>query len=550
MKLKNLFSVGTCCILLASCSNDEPANNGNNNGVETQGTSYVNIAINLPTVSSSMSRADDQSNDQFYDGEASEYQVKKAYLVIFKGEGNGVESEAIVSGVYNIDNLKPWNMEGTEMDNVTSTAQTVAKIEEAPADNLWALVVLNDADAEEHFEKGKKFSELTLKPVEMDVMKNTNGFYMTNAPLYVNGGAQTLVKLNRNQIKATEAEAKAATAAEIYVERGVAKVTVTVPATASVTIDNKKYIPTIQKWALDVTNKTSYLVRNVSSFSTWKDFKSAMTTAKSGPRFYSEDSDRIYWAIDPNYDKQVLASATETVFNTVSENQINLDASAKGYCLENTFDVANQNQSQTTRVVFKASFAPEGGSPETFYTIGASSVIYNKEGMQNLVKAEAIKLFEDKKDGDKYTFATNTSVSATAGKHIIEVGDVTYDGNDLTAEEINALNESIGSINTYLNGECYYVARIQHFGQTYTPWTSTEPTYGLETNATLANNNYLGRYGMVRNNWYELAVNDIKTLGSPVVPETPNTPDDEKTYYLSFKVNMHSWAKRVQNITL
>lgn len=546
MKLKNLFSVGTCCVLLASCSSDEPANNANGNGTETQGTSYVNIAINLPTVSSSMSRTDDQSNDQFYDGEASEYQVQKAYLVIFKG---GTEAEATVSGVYNIDNLKPWNMEGT-IDNVTSTAQTVAKIEEVPADNLWALVVLNDADAGEHFEKGKKFSELTLKPVEMDVMKNTNGFYMTNAPLYDKGGATTLVKLNRNQIKATEAEAKAATAAEIYVERGVAKVTVTVPATASVTIDNKKYVPTIQKWALDVTNKTSYLVRNVSSFSAWKDLQSKMPTAKSGPRFYSEASERIYWAIDPNYDQQVKAEDTETVFNTVAENEINLNADAIGYCLENTFDLANQMQSQTTRVVFKATFAPEGATPETFYTIGASSVIYNKKGMQNLVKAEAIKLFEDKNDGDKYTFADNTSVSATAGKHTIEVGDVAYDGTALTAEEIEALNESIGSINTYLNGECYYVARIQHFGQTYTPWTSTEPTYGLEDDKVIANNNYLGRYGMVRNNWYELAVNDIKTLGSPVVPETPNTPDDEKTYYLSFKVNMHSWAKRVQNITL
>ncbi len=41
-----------------------------------------------------------------------------------------------------------------------------------------------------------------------------------------------------------------------------------------------------------------------------------------------------------------------------------------------------------------------------------------------------------------------------------------------------------------------------------------------------------------------------KHLGHPDIPEAPNTPDDENEYYVSFKVNVHAWAKRVQNVIL
>ena len=66
-------------------------------------------------------------------------------------------------------------------------------------------------------------------------------------------------------------------------------------------------------------------------------------------------------------------------------------------------------------------------------------------------------------------------------------------------------------------------------------------------------NNYLGRWGMVRNNWYEINLNSIKQLGMPVIGQlditTDDTPDDDKIVekWLSFKINILSWAKRVQD---
>ena len=42
------------------------------------------------------------------------------------------------------------------------------------------------------------------------------------------------------------------------------------------------------------------------------------------------------------------------------------------------------------------------------------------------------------------------------------------------------------------------------------------------------NDKYLGRYGMLRNNWYELNVGNVYGPGYPGVPPVdPNQPDDE-----------------------
>ena len=327
-----------------------------------------------------------------------------------------------------------------------------------------------------------------------------------------------------------------------------AKVNVTTSATLKneIEINNTTYQAKVLAWGLDITNLKSYLVRNVSDFDTWKAYA-------KGPRFYSDDSKRIYWAIDPNYtDGSAEEDYITANFNKISENDVTnaADVTAPVYILENTFDVANQMRNRTTRAIIKATFAPKDQEPETFYTIGSANTIYTKELMQTFIKGQAVHLLTGKNDASKYTFAPNTSVSNTAGAHSIGKQDIFYDGTVLTPEEVATLNDAIGTINTYKDGICYYVARIQHFGEKYTQWKPGDPTYGQDKDANAAANYYLGRYGAVRNNWYELQISDIKNLGNPTIPEAPDTPDDENYYYISFKVNIHSWAKRVQNVTL
>lgn len=77
-----------------------------------------------------------------------------------------------------------------------------------------------------------------------------------------------------------------------------------------------------------------------------------------------------------------------------------------------------------------------------------------------------------------------------------------------------------------------------------TPWTPGTG-YGIDNNA------FLGRYGVLRNNWYELSVNKVSGLGYPDVPEVkPTLPDDENDQYISVSVKILSWAKRSQKIDL
>ena len=58
----------------------------------------------------------------------------------------------------------------------------------------------------------------------------------------------------------------------------------------------------------------------------------------------------------------------------------------------------------------------------------------------------------------------------------------------------------------------------------------------------------MGRYGVLRNNWYKLTVNSVAAPGSPIVPEIPNENDDEESYYLQTTVQIMDWAVRGQKL--
>lgn len=120
--------------------------------------------------------------------------------------------------------------------------------------------------------------------------------------------------------------------------------------------------------------------------------------------------------------------------------------------------------------------------------------------------------------------------------------DIVTEINDKLGLKAGRPEEMVG-INTYYKGVTYYIARVKHFGS-LTPWKSGD-SYGTD-NAT-----YLGRYGMLRNNWYELQVGNVYGPGYPGVPPVdPNQPDDENEKYLSVSVKILSWAKRSDTVDL
>ena len=199
MNFKSIFSAVALSALMVGCSSDDieliPDNPTPDGGETTSG--YMNIAINLPSVGSHDSRAG-QKNDSFDDGLASEYAVTSAHLVLFNSDD---ETTAQVRGVFTFNDLKPWNTDAT-IENVTTSAKSVIKVDAPATQALGALVVLNDPKAEEHFPINRKFKDLFAEASVVSQAEMINGgkFFMTNAPIYKNTTGKTLATIRTNQI--------------------------------------------------------------------------------------------------------------------------------------------------------------------------------------------------------------------------------------------------------------------------------------------------------------------------------------------------------------
>lgn len=592
MKKTLLFSVALAGLMLGSCSSSDDLNGGGNNtGSNQNGSGYISLSLNLPTRSGSMSRAE---NDKFNDGLADEYAVKNGTLILFEGAN---EADATFAGAYTLKNLS-MNLVGTTDDNITTTTKITQKINSGLADGtkkFYAIVVLNNNETltvdetnatlkvnGEDFPSTKKISDLQNLELTKDASAfKTTGFLMMNAPLSsVKGGesAPTGAKISvastidKDHIYATEALAKANSSATIYVERALAKVDVTASKPTG-NLDDAPTVPySVEGWVLDNTNKKTYYLRNTSNSSQWLSLKTTSTVPTKPYRFVGDtpmESDvslyRTYWAQDPNYDAKPTVLSTD--FNTIGNYAPTAlkSLSDHDYCLENTFTVGQQNQDVTTRVIVAAKIS----SGSTFYVVNDNEKdLLNANGMKDAVKS---------------AFLNNTDVQAwikkdlktgeTIDENDLDVADITSAGNNkptitikstsatkytsgtlpVVDTKINAIMDGI-KVATYENGISYYPVRIKHFGDELTPWKSTEtPLPTVSTGAYPTDNqagNYLGRYGVLRNNWYNIDVQGIKKLGSPVVPEVTGDTDDELAAYISVKINVLSWAKRTQGATL
>ena len=590
MKKTLLFSVALAGLMLGSCSSSDDLNGGGyNTGSNQSGDGYVSLSLNLPTRSGSVSRAE---NDKFDDGLVDEYAVKNGTLILFEGAN---EADATFAGAYKLNNLS-MNLVGTTTDNITTTTKITQKIKNglsSGTNNFYAIVVLNnngtltvdDTNLKVNgvdFLSTNKISDLQ----NLELTKNasdfkTAGFLMMNAPLASEAGGahdpssatiSVASKIDKDHIYATEALAKANSSASIYVERALAKVDVTASKATGNLDDAPKASYSVEGWVLDNTNKKTYYLRNTSNSTEWLSLKTTSTVPTKPYRFVGDGPTeaagslyRTYWAQDPNYAAKptVLSTDFNTIGNFVPAALKSL--SEHDYCLENTFTVDQQKQDVTTRVIVAAKI----GSGSTFYVVNDNEKdLLDADGMKKAVKEAFLNNTEVQawiktglKDGKKIDEGDlDVTVASTAGNNAPTVS-VNATGNDkYISSSAPAMTTAITNIMktikvaTYENGISYYPVRIKHFGDELTPWKNGEtPEPTVKDGAyPLANQdaNYLGRYGVLRNNWYNIDVQGIKKLGSPVVPEVTGDTDDELAAYISVKINVLSWAKRTQGAIL
>lgn len=600
-------------LALGACSSDNVVDNGGSTPIDLSKGGFVKMSLNLPTDNNRGSRA------TLDDGLANEYGIKNAYLVLF--EGGDDENAATIKGAYAL-NSSNFEAVGDDPNHVTITKRIAfANDTKKPSDSnkhIYALVVLNNngmftVDGTTHtltfatnitpgdYATTANFANFSKAIASTNTDGTTpfasnvaiNGIFMTNAPLCTQpGGAtapgtdaaiKTLADVTSN-IYTTEAEAKSKPAAEIYVERAVAKVTVQNKTGELVANQNNaasKISYKLYNWAVDNTNKKSYIVRQYDK--SWNSINSNKVTAADANKY------RFVWdtPVNPNatetnkryrtafaQDPEYATTTDSTKYNQMANNASMTLKTTFGnehpqYCNENTFKVTAQNQDQTTRVVLGVQMSAPGETTygADLYTVnGNKEVVYTEasltERLKNILLQESdVKDWVAKHATDAsfdITFDTDKAGETTITKATFK-GKTTTPG--ATEEKLESfttkLDKALPNIVRYKGGVAYYAVRIKHFGDTDTPWNvegqgvKAGDNNNIYPSATGANIDwFLGRYGVVRNNWYDISVNKIQTLGDATIPAFTNDPDDVLENYISVSINVLSWSKHTQGADL
>lgn len=652
MTFNRFISATMAVALLAACSDKDPLGEGPDNGIgnpgENIGDGYVAVQINLPT--NVVSAAPRATNDNFDDGTPNEYRVSNGALLLFTAAPTVKEGEAVFKAAYDLNLESYWISKPDQSDNIT-TSNLVAVQVTNPAqtgEKLYGLVMVNflnvagigedntlqlkAADGSSTAFSGK-FSDLVNKISDCSFYTGSGtgatNFFMTNAPLSSvddktkpepeASNVTTLVDIT-DGIKRTRLEAENAPAGSFFVERAVAKATLSVTANNGLNVgtgENAVHFTADNiEWTLNATNTKSYIVRNMGELdyigyqSPNKPFRMVGNQKMGTTQIQPEvDLYRTYWCIDPNYDTYTEGDLTYKEDKTTTDF-VKAGSGNPLYCYENTFNVEHQLHQYTTQAIVKVQFKVEGAdAAATFYTINdRQDIIYTNKN--EVIKYPVSYILQDSRVAaavKKAIEGTGQSVSIT-NENYTKYMTITFTRNDkglyavsnieFIATEFEKLHNGkdpsdegyvqgkkpvfegeaganlIADVNKaytiaeYENGVSYYPVRFKHFAGASTtdatdlaPWDADKvgaSSYDYDgytgTKSGNAENMWLGRYGMVRNNWYDLNVTGFNKLGKPSIGglevDSDSTPDDNVEQWIAFKVNILSWAKRVQNVDL
>ena len=438
---------------------------------------------------------------------------------------------------------------------------------------------------------------------------DSKGILMMNAPLYQTAATSTTapsglatLAVVTNKVKKTETEAQNEPGAEVFVERAVAKVTM------DKNITKKKLTGTeydaahsnevevaLKAWGLDYTNNISYYMHNAApvtaGIADWAGFN---VNGDAGTKYYrfagatevkAGYGYRAYWGEDPNY-AAAKKTGSPDLWGSVSnytggdknfthENDSTKLSDKMGvnypqYCMENTFNVMNMNEDQTTRAIVKVKLTPNKHDTDgSFYIVNNDkSKFFDLAGIKGLVQTHILAC------NTVTTEALTSGKAAAVNVNDIELESVTTNSTDMkvtsfkvsygggaavsydaTSQAVKEVNSALSTVTKYDQGYAYYPIRIKHFGSSkgtagaydagMVTWNSASHSQTNRYNDN-SDEKFLGRYGVLRNNWYDLGINSISGVGSPFIPKAPDTPDDELESFISVRINVLSWAKRVQ----
>ena len=524
MKTKQLFfcSLTGLTLLAASCSSNDEALNGGD-GTTSEGKTYAQIAISVANSATTRANPLDGMNtgDEAY-GDDAEYTVNDLTVVL--ANENNIAMQVITPTLKTVSNKDEADKQVRVTEPFTCTPGTYKVYVLANyknSQNALTPIIKGSTDMKAEFGLTDIAKIAKLSTRDNFFMTNTSaptakviGKDGTDKEVDDAGKDITDGKTNLNLLK-------------VDVERAVSKVTFDNTDNQSFDVmvgDNKIATATLEGASLINLNKKMYLV------------KGGRTTTNKPAGV----TDEWPYPMDPNYSQTSIDEVyCKANFEQRSATVFRAPSTATFYCPENTMEASAQLNGQTTGVVYKVKYAPVDGYYTELAKDGTDNYSQMFAKVLNLAdKDEAItdKIFTeattaDKPNGTFYSY--NGYVFKTkAGARLYKAIATANTGDD--AKAVNAAfkaNENDDDIQTYKEGYCYYTAWIKH-----NPGGTTMQQ---------------DKYGVVRNFWYELKVNNIKKLGySKPTYKDPKDPDDKAEASIQVQVMIKKWRLVKQNVDL
>lgn len=564
----------------------------------TEGKAWLTLQIPL---SSRMTRA-----TSFDDGSADEFKVRNAHILVFAGAD---EASATFASAYEV---VPTLGTSTDEQITTTATVSISDNNISSGDKLFVLVVLNNngtAISTNSFPAtdvtfananglpltltGGTSTISVLDHVTVSQLKDSGGYFiMTNARLAddnsTSAGLFTLVGMDASYFFSSEEESKANPPVHINVERLTAKTTVEnamgdgshqVLGNGYVTFEN-----TDLSFALDNYNVSSYLCRHLDAVD-YERMVESNAIESFAPLAY-----RTYWGVDVNYD----GGSGLTYANHANRNSIHWQTFADAtpmYCAENTFNVANMKDNCTTSVLVRLqlndgddfyttsvtgsdiifqspdyNLSEEGSSASSSFVRKRSDVVtYDGSNVATIDSYLRQWLMEQSADLRAWVrdYAGNepkhlkidvsghaeTGLAIATLSQTAQTSGAGYTQFETMKATLQALLNSL-TIKFYDDGYCYYRVLIRHFDDAQTPWSSTATMTNNSTAQAYAGNetDYLGRYGVVRNNWYNINIKSVTHVGSPIIPALTDDADDKVEQLLNATLTISGWEGHEQSL--
>ncbi|MDR2936018.1 MAG: Mfa1 family fimbria major subunit [Rikenellaceae bacterium] len=535
MKQILLTSAALVAMIFASCSKE---NGGEAPNPGSTGMAYLSIRVDAR----SQTRASSEN-----DGLPAESTLKKLYLITFTEAGNVVAVPGSTLYYNEIDATDPgvgYTDKKPKAVKISDASKNLVVIANPGDELLKAITGLTSSST------FGTFNAAIAKTTTADIV-STKGFAMitSRSDAGMNTGAKILepyvaingkIKIVTGTGTGTEQSARAAAEADrldVSLERLAAKLVVTANPTKITAPDNAAVALT--EWTVDAVNTTYYpfaekTLIDVAHTSNLNGYAKNFYT--KDPNFYKDPvlgyaKGLEYTKIDPDTYAPVLPFTY--TWKTPGDAS---DPARIAYVIENTMAATDQVYGSATRIIMKATYYPE-------FDVAAGYVAGNDWFSWAGTYYPSLKALQDVyADAESATSALKAACESflTKVKGIAAAGvpaNATFD--ELTQTQLDKIanggqvvkdgNNPV--IRWYQKGQCYYSYEVRHDN---------------ETEVSMA----FAKYGVVRNNWYDLTLNSVKGPGTPWYPQSTDPGDgdpdprddiDKQAGYLGVSVKINPW---------